>query len=127
MKQRKPRRPRRTLKQKLHRTIRTLREKVRVLRAELEMTVRERDTARRQMRETVGTNHHNAAAHRASEVAALMSNVAQNAELDRLRAALPAGHPDRRRLPPDSLAHASLPAVHVPAPIPVAKPEIKSP
>lgn len=62
---------RRTLKQKLERTIRRLRKEKEAALAEADMLRREADTTKRQMLHTVSVNHYNAAAHRATEVALL--------------------------------------------------------
>lgn len=74
---------------------------------EIAHLTRERDAARRQFAETKTVNLHNAAAHRASEVAALMSNVAQNAEIERLRVALPGAKPR-------AIESVEMPAIRVP-------------
>lgn len=57
---------------------------------------------------------------RASEVAALMSNNAQNEEIERLRLMLPGAK--QRAVEPRT-----MPAIHVPTPIPVQEPKEISP
>lgn len=112
-----PHRPRRakkkTLKQKLNQTIRRLRQELRAVRLEVKNLEGQLDTTRSQMRRTVKVNHFNAAAHRASEVAALR----QNHELQVAQAQL-AGRPVHPEL---AAAAREVPALKVPAPIPVKK------
>lgn len=80
------------------------------------MTRRERDTARRQFNETRQVNHHNAAAHRATEVAMLRQNNEHQRQLEQLGWRKPA--PELR---------GPVPALkvpeHIPVPDPAALPE----
>jgi phytoene/squalene synthetase len=73
------------------------------------------DVLQRGFQEARHVNHHNAAAHRASEVAALRSNVAQNDEIARLRR-LTGGSAAQ---PPEPV---TMPAMKLPQAIPVPDP-----
>lgn len=106
--------------------IRDLRHKHAVLQAaadsladDVVMLTSQLDMARRYLAEVSRVNLHNAAAHRASEVAALMSNNAQNQEIDRLRA-LTSGSNAK-------INDRTMPALHVPKPIPVENPPAIAP
>ena len=103
-----PRRAKKTLKHKLNRTIRLLRERVNELLAEVSSLTRQLDTTTRQMRETVRVNGFNATVHRATEVAMLH----QNHELQRAKSML-AGRPVHPEL------GGVIPALAVPKPIPL--------
>lgn len=86
---------------------------------EIAHLTRERDTARRQFTETKTVNWHNAAAHRATEVAMLRQNHELQAAQAQLRGETV--HPEL------AAAAKEVPALAVPAYLPVQQPKQVSP